>query len=83
MRVSSELVLVCIECRNAWRLPQSKVGIQSAEYATQRAILADVDAGTLSKEEFLRRASELLEERLLALAPPPAARGARAPSRVM
>ena len=83
MKVSRQLVLVCIQCRKAWRLLQSKVGSQSAEYALRQAILADVDAGTLSMEEFLRRASELLEERLLALGPPPAARGARAPSRVM
>ena len=83
MKISRQLVLFCIERRKAWRLLQSKIGIENAEYAAQRAILADVDAGTLSKEEFLRRADELLEERLLALAPPPTARRARVPSRVM
>ncbi len=83
MKISRQLVLFCIERRKAWRLLQSKVGIQNPEYAAQRAILADVDAGTLSKEDFFARADELLEERLLALAPPVTARRTGVPSRVM
>ncbi len=69
MKISRQLVLFCVERRKAWRLLQSKIGIQNPEYAAQRAILADVDGGTLSKEEFFARASELLEERMLAAAP--------------
>ena len=83
MKISRQLVLFCVERRKAWRLLQSKVGIENPEYKAQRAILADVDAGTLSKAEFLARAGELVEERVLALAPPVTARRPRVPSRVM
>jgi pyruvate-ferredoxin/flavodoxin oxidoreductase len=34
------------------------------EYAAQRAILAEVDAGKLPLDEFLAHAHELLKERL-------------------
>ena len=65
MTLSRHLVLFRIERRKAWRLLQSKVGIQNTEYAAQRAILADVDAGTISQEELFARAEALLEGRVL------------------
>ena len=65
MKISRQLVLFCVERRKAWRLLQSKVGIRNTEYAAQRALLADVDAGIVSREELFARAEELLEERLL------------------
>ncbi len=83
MKVSRQLVLFCIERRKAWRLLQSKIGIENPEYAAQREILADVDAGTISKEDFLARADQILEERLLAAAPVAAARRPRVPTRPM
>ncbi len=83
MKISRQLVLFCVERRKAWRLLQSKVAIQNPEYAAQRAILADIDAGTLSRDEFFARADELLDERVLAAAPPVTARRTRVPSRVM
>jgi len=39
-------------------------GIVNKEYAAQRAILADVDAGKIALDEFLTNAHELLKERL-------------------
>jgi pyruvate-ferredoxin/flavodoxin oxidoreductase len=48
---------------------QSKAGIVNKEYAAQRAILAEVDAGKLPLEEFLAHAHELLKERLGAITP--------------
>ena len=65
MKISRQLVLFCVERRKAWRLLQSKAGIQNTEYAAQRAVLADVDAGLISKEELFERGEELLEQRLL------------------
>jgi pyruvate-ferredoxin/flavodoxin oxidoreductase len=62
--ISRQLVLFCVERRKAWRLLQSKAGIENREYKTQRSILADVDAGRLSKEELFARAEGLLKERL-------------------
>jgi pyruvate-ferredoxin/flavodoxin oxidoreductase len=43
---------------------QSKAGIVNKEYAAQRAILADVDAGKIPVEEFLSHAREMLNEKV-------------------
>jgi pyruvate-ferredoxin/flavodoxin oxidoreductase len=71
--ISRQLVLFCVERRKAWRLLQSKAGIENQEYKAQRQILADVDASRISKEELFARAEELLRERM----PPPAGAPAR------
>jgi pyruvate-ferredoxin/flavodoxin oxidoreductase len=62
--ISRQLVLFCVERRKAWRLLQSKAGIMNAEYAAQRSILADVDAGRISKEDLFAHAEQLLKERM-------------------
>jgi pyruvate-ferredoxin/flavodoxin oxidoreductase len=67
--LSRQLVLFCVERRKAWRMLQSKAGIENREYKAQRSILADVDAGKIAKQELFARAEELLKERL----PKPAA----------
>jgi len=43
---------------------QSKAGIENREYKAQRSILADVDAGKISREELFTRAEELMKERM-------------------
>jgi pyruvate-ferredoxin/flavodoxin oxidoreductase len=67
--ISRQLVLFCVERRKAWRLLQSKAGIENKEYKAQRAILADVDSGKISKEELFSRAEQLLKERMPSAAP--------------
>jgi pyruvate-ferredoxin/flavodoxin oxidoreductase len=67
--ISRQLVLFCVERRKAWRMLQSKAGIENREYRAQRSILADVDAGRLPNEELFIRAEELLKERLPKPAP--------------
>ena len=62
--LSRQLVMFCVERRKAWRMLQSKAGIVNKEYAAQRALLAEVDAGKLPLDEFLANAHELLKERL-------------------
>jgi pyruvate-ferredoxin/flavodoxin oxidoreductase len=62
--ISRQLVLFCVERRKAWRMLQSKAGIENNEYKAQRSILADVDAGKISKEELFARGEQLLKERL-------------------
>jgi hypothetical protein len=62
---------------------QSKAGLENREYKAQRALLADVDAGKVSKDDFFAHAELMLKERLVAspaaahkpaaTAPPPAA----------
>jgi len=67
--LSRQLVLFCVERRKAWRMLQSKAGIENREYKAQRALLADVDAGKISTDDFFAHADRLLKERL----PAPAA----------
>jgi pyruvate-ferredoxin/flavodoxin oxidoreductase len=62
--ISRQLVLFCVERRKAWRMLQSKAGIENKEYNAQRSVLADVDAGKVSKEELFARGEQLLKERL-------------------
>jgi pyruvate-ferredoxin/flavodoxin oxidoreductase len=62
--LSRQLVLFCVERRKAWRMLQSKAGIENREYKAQRALLADVDAGRISKEDLFAHAELLLKERL-------------------
>jgi pyruvate-ferredoxin/flavodoxin oxidoreductase len=66
--LSRQLVLFCVERRKAWRMLQSKAGIENREYKAQRALLAEVDSGKISKEDFLAHADLMLKERLPAAA---------------
>jgi pyruvate-ferredoxin/flavodoxin oxidoreductase len=67
--LSRQLVMFCVERRKAWRMLQSKAGIKNREYEAQKAVLADVDAGKISKEEFFANAHEMLQEKLGNLVP--------------
>jgi len=60
--ISRQLVLFCVERRKAWRMLQSKAGIVNKDYAAQKAILADFDAGKISKEELFARGEQLVKE---------------------
>jgi pyruvate-ferredoxin/flavodoxin oxidoreductase len=62
--LSRQLVLFCVERRKAWRMLQSKAGIENREYKAQRSILADVDAGKISKDDLFQRAEQLMRERM-------------------
>jgi pyruvate-ferredoxin/flavodoxin oxidoreductase len=62
--LSRQLVLFCVERRKAWRMLQSKAGIENREYKAQRALLTDVDSGKISNEDFLAHADLMLKERL-------------------
>jgi pyruvate-ferredoxin/flavodoxin oxidoreductase len=62
--ISRQLVLFSVERRKAWRMLQSKAGIVNKDYAAQRSILADVDAGKISKDELFARGEQLLRDRL-------------------
>jgi pyruvate-ferredoxin/flavodoxin oxidoreductase len=67
--LSRQLVMFCVERRKSWRMLQSKAGIHNREYAAQRDLLSEVDAGKLSLEELFTRGHELIQERLAAAAP--------------
>jgi len=65
--LSRQLVMFCVERRKAWRMLQSKAGIRNREYEAQKAVLADVDAGKISQEEFFAHGHEMVAEKLGAL----------------
>ena len=67
--LSRQLVMFCVERRKAWRMLQSKAGIENKDYKAQRAILAEVDAGKIAKEDFFARAEEMMRERVGGPAP--------------
>ena len=60
--LARQLVLFCVERRKAWRMLQSKAGIENRDYKAQRSLLAEVDAGTISKEDFFAHAELMWKE---------------------
>jgi pyruvate-ferredoxin/flavodoxin oxidoreductase len=62
--LSRQLVMFCVERRKAWRMLQSRAGIKNREYEAQKALLADVDAGKVSLDEFFAHAHEMIAEKL-------------------
>jgi pyruvate-ferredoxin/flavodoxin oxidoreductase len=62
--LSRQLVLFCVERRKAWRMMQSKAGILNKEYQAQKAILAEVDAGKITREQLFAGAEDLMKQRL-------------------
>jgi pyruvate-ferredoxin/flavodoxin oxidoreductase len=68
--ISRQLVLFCVERRKAWRMLQSRAGIENREYKAQRALLADVDAGRISHHDLFAHGEELLKARIRGAAVP-------------
>jgi pyruvate-ferredoxin/flavodoxin oxidoreductase len=54
LAVSRQMALFCVERRKAWRLLQSKAGLENADYRAQREVLARIDRGELTRAEFLQ-----------------------------
>jgi pyruvate-ferredoxin/flavodoxin oxidoreductase len=78
--LSRQLVMFCVERRKAWRMLQSKAGIENKDYKAQKAILADVDAGKISKEDFFAHAEEMMKARVGGPAAVPSTGAAPAPA---
>jgi pyruvate-ferredoxin/flavodoxin oxidoreductase len=62
--ISRQLVLFCVERRKAWRMMQSKAGIENREYKVQRSLLDDLETGKISREELFAYGEQLVKERL-------------------
>jgi pyruvate-ferredoxin/flavodoxin oxidoreductase len=65
--VSRQVVLFCVERRKAWRMLQSKAGVENKAYAAQRALLSKVDGGEIPVEDLKTRTRELFEAEIAAL----------------
>ncbi|MEE9117640.1 MAG: thiamine pyrophosphate-dependent enzyme, partial [Calditrichia bacterium] len=51
--LSRQMVIFCVERRKAWRILQSRAGIENKDYLAQKELLTKIDKGELSVEDFL------------------------------
>ncbi len=58
--VSRQVVLFCIERRKAWRMLQSKAGVENADYQAQIQLLKKTDAGEISIDDLRAKPRELI-----------------------
>jgi pyruvate-ferredoxin/flavodoxin oxidoreductase len=58
--LSRQMVLFAVERRKAWRMLQSKAGIENKDYLAQRNLLKKVDSGDVSVADLRSKTRELL-----------------------
>lgn len=51
--LSRQMVIFCVERRKAWRILQSRAGVENQDYIAQKELLKKIDAGEMTVEEFL------------------------------
>ncbi len=61
MALSRQMVLFCVERRKAWRLLQSRAGIQNVDYQAQKVLIERVDKGEVSIQELSDHGEELMD----------------------
>jgi len=64
--VSRQMVLFAVERRKAWRMLQSKAGVQNQDYQAQKSLLKKIDSGALPLTEFRSRPREFIDAELKA-----------------
>jgi len=52
--LSRQMVLFCVERRKSWRLLQSRAGVPNEDYLQQKELLAQIDGGELTVEEYMK-----------------------------
>jgi pyruvate-ferredoxin/flavodoxin oxidoreductase len=65
--VSRQMVLFAVERRKAWRMLQSKAGVDNKDYRAQRELIKKVDSGKIEISSLLGRTRELFDAELEAL----------------
>jgi pyruvate-ferredoxin/flavodoxin oxidoreductase len=65
--VSRQMVLFAVERRKAWRMLQSRAGVENKDYLAQRALLKKVDSGEIAFADLQGKTRELFEAELAAL----------------
>ena len=66
--VSRQMVLFAVERRKAWRMLQSKAGVQNKDYLAQKALLAKLDKGELQLADVQSKTRELFEAEVAKIA---------------
>ncbi len=56
--LSTQMVIFCVERRKAWRMLQSRAGIENKDYIAQKELLAKIDKGEISVKDFLSKRVE-------------------------
>jgi pyruvate-ferredoxin/flavodoxin oxidoreductase len=56
--VSTQMVIFCVERRKAWRMLQSRAGIENKDYIAQKELLAKIDKDEMSVEDFFNKSVE-------------------------
>ncbi len=62
--LSRQMVLFCVERRRAWRMLQSRAGIENPDYRAQQFVLSTLDSSELSQSEIQKGLSELFNGEL-------------------
>ena len=66
--VSRQMVLFAVERRKAWRMLQSKAGVENKDYTAQKELLTKVEKGELTRDDLINRGWVLLNEEATAVA---------------
>jgi len=66
--VSRQMVLFAVERRKAWRMLQSKAGVENKDYTAQKELLTRVEKGELTRDDLINRGWALLNEEATAVA---------------
>ncbi len=56
--LSRQMVLFCVERRKAWRLLQSRAGIENVDYLAQKEVIAKIDSGEMTVEDYISKGME-------------------------
>jgi len=59
--LSRQMVLFCVERRRAWRMLQSRAGLDNPDYRAQREVLELLDSGELKRSDVLERLGALFD----------------------
>ncbi len=52
--LSRQMVIFCVERRKAWRMLQSRAGIENKDYLAQKEFLKELKAGNTNREDFIK-----------------------------
>lgn len=81
--LSRQMVVFCVERRKSWRVMQSRAGVVNKDYAAQKELLAQIDTGKLTVQDFLKPPKDDDNAgAAVAAQPPPAGTAALRPSPV-
>jgi len=62
--VSRQMVLFHIERRKSWRILQSRAGVENEDYTAQKGLLKKLEDGELTRDDFLERGAELINQQI-------------------